>query len=89
MREREKQELRAAAVLNGQFELLKRGCRATDFACREFLSLRLDCNPGEVVAAVHAVCHKMTRGDSEGRWDLALAAFTAGQQLLKGLQGAF
>jgi len=89
MNEQQRKELRAAQVLQGQIELLKRGCRATDYACREFLNLRIDSTPVEVVAAVHARIHASGRGKDEGDWFLVLAALTAGQQILKGQQEVF
>lgn len=85
----DKQARRAAKIMATQFELLKRGSRATDYACREWLGLDAFPRAADVVNAVHAKLDKRDKEGEDKSLGLVMATLTAGRQLLKGLEGTY
>jgi len=76
-------DLRAAKVLETQFALLKKGCRATFYACRELLDLPVDWKLEDVAKSLHQRFHRLKDIDESLHLSLVTAWCTAASQLLK------
>jgi len=82
-----KVDLKAAKILQSQFALLRTGCRATSFACREVLDLSPGCTWEEIVQAVHRKMHRLPNVEEGERLPCFLAWVTAARQLIQELKG--
>lgn len=71
-------------TLESQLALLRKGCRAAPWACREFLSLAPRHSVGDVVQAVHSKIHKSRREEMLEQPVHAIAAIAAGAVLIRG-----
>lgn len=83
MREDERPDVNNT-TLAAQIELLKSGCRAVPWACREFLSLAPRHSVDDVVKAVHRQIHLVGRRQGEYTVEHAIAAIVAGAVLVRG-----
>lgn len=80
---RKAEEDRGNQELRAQLELLRKGCRATGWACREVLSLTATPSREDVIDAVHKAIHKFRNDETIFAVDDCIAAITAGWMLLR------